>query len=66
MPNRDGTGPNGGGPRTGRGNGNCPPPSNQQSAQIPDQGRPRWGWRSNREQGFGRGGTGFRRGRRFG
>jgi len=46
MPNRDGTGPNGGGPRTGRGNGN--------------------GWRSNREQGFGRGGTGFRRGRRFG
>jgi hypothetical protein len=25
MPSRDGTGPNGKGPRTGRGKGNCPP-----------------------------------------
>jgi len=25
MPNRDGTGPRGKGPRTGRGLGNCPP-----------------------------------------
>lgn len=25
MPNRDGTGPNGQGPRTGRGAGNCEP-----------------------------------------
>lgn len=25
MPNRDGTGPTGQGPRTGRGMGNCPP-----------------------------------------
>ena len=27
MPNRDGTGPAGQGPRTGRGKGNCPPSS---------------------------------------
>jgi len=26
MPNRNGTGPNGKGPRTGRGRGSCPPP----------------------------------------
>ena len=25
MPNRDGTGPNGDGPKTGRGQGNCKP-----------------------------------------
>jgi len=26
MPRRDGTGPNGDGPNTGRGEGGCPPP----------------------------------------
>lgn len=29
MPNRDGTGPRGKGPRTGRGMGNCPKPKKQ-------------------------------------
>lgn len=46
MPFRDGTGPRGRGPRTGRGLGNCPPNSNQQNEEI--------------DRGFGRG-RGFRR-----
>jgi hypothetical protein len=29
MPNKDGTGPNGEGPRTGRGLGNCPKGQNE-------------------------------------
>lgn len=33
MPNRDGTGPDGKGPRTGRGLGNCPPVRSTQEAQ---------------------------------
>ena len=50
MPYGDGTGPQGRGPRTGRGLGNCPPNSNQ----------PQYG--QGYGQGFGRGrGRGFGR-----
>ena len=44
MPNKDGTGPDGKGPRTGRGMGNCPPAEGQSSDQPPRRGcgrRPR-------------------------
>lgn len=52
MPNRDGTGPEGKGPRTGRGMGNCPVDEKQDS---PAAGR---------GQGAGRGmGRGAGRGR---
>ena len=47
MPNRDGTGPAGGGPRSGRGAGNC----------TGQGGAGRFGGR-----GLGRGGRGFGRG----
>lgn len=67
MPGYDGTGPEGQGARTGRGLGNCPP-ANKGNQLPPQKGgaRPRWGWRSNQSQGFGRGGTGYRRGLRRG
>ena len=39
MPNRDGTGPEGKGPRTGRGMGNCP--EDKQAANKPKADRPR-------------------------
>ena len=51
MPNKDGTGPEGRGPRTGRGLGNCAP----QKDELTDIPMPR--------RGFGRGRKGFRRGR---
>ena len=38
MPNRDGTGPEGRGPRTGRGLGNCAPRKDEQLTSRP-QGR---------------------------
>ncbi len=59
MPNRDGTGPQGKGPRTGRGMGNCAPQS-AQGAPTPVQNIPR-----NYGGGYGRGGgMGYGRGRR--
>lgn len=47
MPRRDGTGPDGQGPRTGRGAGNCPPKTKDQSTVYPKPsgGRPRGGGR---------------------
>ena len=50
MPNKDGTGPDGKGPKTGRQQGNC-------DGAEPQQGRGR--------QGFGRGRGFGRRARRF-
>lgn len=60
MPFRDGTGPRGEGPKTGRGVGPC---ENQQPVEEDKQPasdeRPRWGLRRNIKQGFGgRGGRG--------
>jgi len=54
MPYGDGTGPQGRGPRTGRGLGNCPPNSNQ------NEGIDRGGFGQGFGRGFGRG-RGFRR-----
>ena len=55
MPYGDRTGPQGRGPRTGRGLGNCPPNSNQQN-----EGTDRGGYGQGFGRGFGRG-RGFRR-----
>jgi len=52
MPNRDGTGPEGKGPRTGRGMGNCPPIAGE----LLNDSRPR--------RGLGPCGRGLGRGRR--
>ena len=55
MPNKDGTGPEGKGPRTGRGLGNCPP----KEGESLDETRPQ-------RRGLGPcgGGQGYGRGRR--
>ncbi|MFC1691634.1 DUF134 domain-containing protein [Nanoarchaeota archaeon] len=53
MPNKDGTGPEGKGPRTGRGLGNCPSTDKESL----DETRPR-------RKGLGPCGAGARRGRR--
>lgn len=70
MPRGDGTGPQGTGPRTGRGAGTCSP--NQGNAQdagrrSPRQGRglgQAGGGKAGRGRGQGRGGQGGRSGRR--
>lgn len=51
MPARDNTGPEGNGPMTGKGMGNC--------AGYPEQEYPVYGWRAARWHQFGRG-RGFR------
>jgi len=56
MPFRDGTGPNGEGPNTGKGLGPC---GSEKDQQPEFDERPRWGFRRNLQQGFaGRGGCG--------
>ena len=67
MPFRDGTGPNGEGPNTGKGLGLC---GSEKDQQPEFDERPRWGLRRNLQllninpQGFGgRGGSGRGRGR---
>ena len=51
MPQGDGTGPQGKGPRTGRGLGNCPPQNNNRNEGI-DRG---FGQGFGRSQGRGQG-----------
>ena len=51
MPNRDGTGPRGLGPRTGGGRGNCPPNANTPQPRSQNAGRGRG---LGRGLGFGR------------
>lgn len=57
MPNRDGTGPEGKGPRTGRGLGDCEPSENEGNANA-ESNVPRG-------RGLGPCGRGLGRGRRF-
>lgn len=51
MPNRDGTGPDGQGPRTGGGRGNCSPNTPSKQPARPTPGR---GPRDGRGRGLGR------------
>lgn len=61
MPFRDGTGPDGQGPKTGMGLGPC---GSEKDKQPEFDNRPRWGLRRNLQQGFGgRGGRGSGRGK---
>ncbi len=53
MPNRDGTGPRGKGPRTGRGLGNCPPLKDS-TKENPDNRPLRKGVGRGRGRGLGR------------
>jgi len=48
MPNRDGTGPQGNGPKTGRGTGNCVTPNDSEDVKQEDK-------QSNEDCGQGRG-----------
>ena len=50
MPNFDGTGPEGKGPRTGRMQGNCKPNKNEEAPTYPRLGR-----KLGRRMGLGRG-----------
>lgn len=69
MPNMDGTGPQGKGPRTGRGMGNCPASNNQNQSNTQNQnvlGRGQGGLGRGLARGSGNGagrGRGFGRGR---
>lgn len=66
MPGFDGTGPEGRGPRTGRGLGKCNPENTDPRTDVMDDDMPPYGRGRGYGRGYGRGAAGRGRGRGFG